>query len=115
MNTEKISHFLDEIGKVHGQDFMVMVLDGAPSHKCKDLVVPENITLVFLPPYSPELNPAELIWNELRRNYFVNKVFDSLNTATLQAENGLNRMSSNKQAVKSLTNWPWINVILNAK
>ena len=114
MNTDNMSRFLDQVGKAHGQDFMVMVLDGASSHKCKDLVVPENITLVFLPPYSPELNPAELIWNELRRNYFVNRVFDSLNAATLQAENGLSRMSYDKKAVKSLTNWPWINAILKA-
>jgi len=114
MNTDNMSRFLDQVGKAHNQDFMVMVLDGASSHKCKDLVVPENITLVFLPPYSPELNPAELIWNELRRNYFANKVFDSLNAATLQAENGLTRMSSDKKMVKSLINWPWINAILKA-
>jgi hypothetical protein len=114
MNTDNMSRFLDQVSKAHGQDFMVMVLDGASSHKCKDLIVPENITLVFLPPYSPELNPSELIWNELRRNYFVNKVFDSLNAAKLQAENGLSRMSSDKKAVKSLTNWPWISDILKA-
>jgi hypothetical protein len=114
MNTDNMSRFLDQVSKAHGQDFMVMVLDGASSHKCKDLIVPENITLVFLPPYSPELNPSELIWNELRRNYFVNKVFDSLNAATLQAENGLSRMSSDKKTMKSLTNWPWISDILKA-
>ncbi len=93
---------------------MVMVLDGAPSHKGKELTVPDNIALVFLPPYSPELNPAEQIWNVLRRDYFANRVFDSLNAATLQAENGLGRMASNKEALKSLTNWPWINAILKA-
>ena len=43
MNTDNMSRFLDQAGKAHGQDFMVMVLDGASSHKCKDLVVPENI------------------------------------------------------------------------
>jgi hypothetical protein len=89
-----------------------MVLDGASSHKCKELNIPENITLVFLPPYSPELNPAELIWSMLRRNYFANRVFDSLNAATFQAENGLNRMSSDKKGLQSLTNWPWIDAIL---
>jgi transposase len=114
MNTANMCRFLDQVGKTHCQEFLVMVLDGASSHKCKDLVVPENITLVFLPPYSPELNPAELIWNELRRNYFVNKVFDSLNAATTQAENGLAHMSSDKKALKSLTNWPWISAILKA-
>ena len=114
MNTDNMSRFLAQVSKAHCQEFMVMVLDGASSHKCKDLVVPENITLVFLPPYSPELNPAELIWNELRRNYFVNKVFDSLNAATLQAENGLARMSFDFKALKILTNWPWISAILKA-
>lgn len=114
MNTENMNRFLDQVGKTYEKDFLVMVLDGASSHKCKDLVIRDNVSLIFLPPYSPELNPAELIWNELRRNYFVNKVFDSLDSATLQAETGLARMSANKQAIKSLTNWPWINVVLNA-
>ena len=112
MNTDNMSLFLNQVSKSHGQDFMVMVLDGASSHKCKELKVPENITLVLLPPYSPELNPAELIWNMLRRNYFANRVFDSLNAATLQAETGLQHMSSDKTGISSLTNWPWINAIL---
>jgi transposase len=112
MNTNNMSLFLDQVSKSHGQDFIVMVLDGASSHKCKDLKVPENITLVFLPPYSPELNPAEQIWNILRRNYFANRVFDSLNAATLQAETGLRNMSCDRNGLRSLTNWPWINAIL---
>lgn len=114
MNTDNMSLFLDQVSTAHGQDFVVMVLDGASSHKCKELKVPDNIALVFLPPYSPELNPAEQIWNRLRRNYFANRVFDSLNAATLQAENGLDCMSSDKKALKSLTNWPWIDAILKA-
>jgi len=112
MNTENMSRFLDQLSETHKQDFMVMVLDGAPSHKCKELKVPENISLVFLPPYSPELNPAEQIWNVLRRDYFANRVFDSLNAATLQAENGLACMASNREALKRLTNWHWISDIL---
>lgn len=91
-----------------------MVLDGAPSHKGKELEVPENIALVFLPSYSPELNPAEQLWNVLRRDYFANKVFDSLNAATRQAEIGLACMSSNSEALKRLTNWQWISAIMNA-
>ena len=113
MNTDNMSLFLHQVSKSHDHNFMVMELDGASSHKCKELNIPENITLVFLPPYSPELNPAELIWNMLRRNYFANRVFDSLNAATFQAEKGLNRMSSDKKALQSLTNWPWIDAILN--
>jgi transposase len=115
MNTENMSRFLKQVSQTHKLDFMVMVLDGAPSHKGKELKVPGNIVLVFLPSYSPELNPAEQIWNVLRRDYFANRVFDSLNAVTLQAEYGLVNMASNRESLKSLTNWPWINAILKAK
>ena len=115
MNTENMSRFLKQVSQAHEQDFMVMVLDGAPSHKGKALEVPENIALVFLPSYSPELNPAEQIWNVLWRHYFANRVFDSLNAATLQAEHGLANMASNRQVLMSLTNWPWISAILKAR
>jgi transposase len=115
MNTENMSRFLKQVSEIHCQDFIVMILDGAPSHRGKELKVPENMALVFLPPYSPELNPTEQIWNVLRRDYFANRVFDSLNAATLQAEHGLANMASNRLALKSLTNWSWVNAILNAK
>ena len=114
MTLEKMSRFLKQVSETHEQDFTVMVLDGAPSHKGKELEVPGNIALVFLPSYSPELNPAEQIWNVLRRDYFANRVFDSLSAATLQAEKGLANMASNREALKSLTNWPWISAILKA-
>ena len=115
MNTENMNRFLKQVSQTHEQDFMVIVLDGASSHKGKELKVPRNTVLVFLPSYSPELNPAEQIWNLLRRDYFANRVFDSLNAATLQAEKGLANMASNRESLKSLANWPWINAILKAK
>ena len=63
MNTENMGLFLKQVSEAHKQDFIIMVLDGAPSHKGKELEVPENIAPVFLPSYSPELNPAEQLWN----------------------------------------------------
>jgi len=50
--------------------------------------------------------------NVLRHDYFVNRVFDSLNAATEQAELGLAEMAANKLAIRQLTNWPWISAIL---
>ena len=114
MNTENMTCFLAQVSAAHQNEFIVMVLDGASSHKSKDLVIPENMSLVLLPPYSPELNPAEQIWNVLRRNYFANRVFDSLDAATAQAEFGLAEMAANKADVQQLANWPWISAILNA-
>jgi hypothetical protein len=93
---------------------MVMVVDGASSHRCKELKIPDNMALLRLPPYSPELNPAEQIWNKLRRDYFANRVFDSLGAATTQAEQGLAEMAVDKPAISQLTNWPWISAIMKA-
>jgi transposase len=62
MNTEQMSAFLSQVSAAHPQDFIVMVLDGARSHKAKELQRPENIRLFGLPPYSPELNPQEHVW-----------------------------------------------------
>jgi transposase len=112
MNIESMSHFLLHVSEAHKDEFIVMVVDGASSHKSKELNIPENVSLIRLPPYSPELNPAEQIWNVLRRNYFANRVFDSLNAATEQAELGLAEMAANKSAIRQLTNWPWISAIL---
>jgi transposase len=61
-----------------------------------------------LPPYSPELNPAELLWDDLREKEFANRVFDSLSAATQQLRRGLRRMQHSPAAIKSLTGWEWI-------
>jgi transposase len=112
MNTDNMSRFLAQASQAHQNEFIVMVLDGASSHKSKEHKIPNNVSLILLPPYSPELNPAEQIWNVLRRDYFANRVFDSLDAATEQAERGLSMMAANKSATRQLTNWPWISAIL---
>lgn len=112
MNTENMSRFLDQVSKAHDKEFIIMVVDGASSHKSKDLKIPKNVSFIRLPPYSPELNPAEQIWNILRRDYFANRVFDDLDAAIKQAELGLTKMALNKSAIRQLTNWTWISAIL---
>jgi transposase len=57
---------------------ILLVLDGAPNHRCGDLAVPDNITLLYLPPYSPELNPKENLWDEIRENIFTNYALKSM-------------------------------------
>ncbi len=55
-----------------------MVVDGASSHVAKALVMPENIRLHRLPAYSPELNPQEHVWDELREKESPNRVFSDM-------------------------------------
>ena len=68
--------FLDEVAKRHCRELIVMFLDKAGLlHTAKALTIPENIRLCYLPPYSPELNPAEHLWDEIRDLSLPNLVF----------------------------------------
>jgi transposase len=113
MNTQHMNKFLAKVRRSHRNKFIAMVVDGASSHRSKDLVIPKNMALIPLPAYSPELNPAERIWNVLRRNYFCNLYFETLEMAMAQAERGLVSLANSRKEMKSLTCWPWINTILN--
>jgi len=108
MNTERMNQFLGQVSRAHSNEFIIMVVDGASSHKGKNLRVPENIRLHRLPGYSPELNPQEHVWDELREKEFPNRVFDSLDGVRAQLASGLPRLAANTQALRSLTAWPWI-------
>lgn len=108
MNTEQMSLFLSQVSVAHPEDFIIMVLDGASSHKAKNLQRPENIRLVALPPYAPELNPQEHVWDELREKEFPNRVFSDLGAVIQQLQSGLPRLSADHEALRSLTAWPWI-------
>lgn len=108
MNTARMGEFLDQVSQAHPAEFLVMVVDGASSHKAKDLVVPENIRLLPLPPYAPELNPQEHVWDEVREKEFPNRVFDRMDMVIGQLEHGLPRLAADHVRLRSLTGWPWI-------
>jgi len=115
MNTINMSAFLARVSAKHRRDFIVMVVDGASSHVCKELVIPKNIRLLRLPPYAPELNPQEHVWDELREKEFPNRVFADLHSVLGQLEAGLPRLASDRKGLRSLTAWPWIvSLTLNA-
>ena len=108
MNTEQMNGFLLQVSESHPKDFIVMVLDGASSHKSKELVVPENIRLLSLPGYSPELNPEEHIWDELREKVFPNMVLDDMDLVVKRLEEGMSGLASDAERIRSITAWPWI-------
>jgi len=85
-----------------------MFLDQAGWHKAKDLNIPQNIRLVPLPAYSPELNPTEHIWDELREKYFHNLTFDCIGAVEDRLEEGLRDLENNKPLVQSTTGFNWI-------
>jgi len=108
VNSRCMQVFLNEVSSRHRKDRIIMILDGAGWHKAGELVVPENIRLVSLPPYAPELNPVEHIWDELREKSFGNLVFDSLDALEDHLEISLREMEADTQRVFSIIAWPWI-------
>lgn len=116
MNTDHMALFLQQVSQAHPDDFILMVVDGASSHKAKDLTVPENIRLLRLPPYSPELNPQEHVWDEVREKAFPNRVMDNMDQVISRLKDGLQRLASDTERTRSLAAWPWIiSLTLTAK
>ena len=110
-----MSIFLAEVARRHRNELILMLLDGAGWHRAKDLVVPDNIRLVPLPPYSPELNPVEHLWDELSEKWFGNCVFDSLNAVEDRLVEALATLANDRQRLISMTAFPWIvNIPTNA-
>jgi transposase len=75
-DTGTMSAFLRMLSKELGPaEHAVLILDGAGWHRSKALVVPDNVTCLLLPPYSPELNPVENLWHYLRSHYLSNRTY----------------------------------------
>ena len=100
--------FLDEIAARYPNENIVMVLDGASWHKSKEIELAENMRTMFLPPYSPELNPQEHVWDELREKFFHNRAFDSLDALETHLEEALRSLESSPQRMRSIAGWDWI-------
>lgn len=108
VNTECMQIFIDEISGRYIGENLIMVLDGASWHKSKRLRLPENIKFLFLPPYSPELNPIEMFWGELKEKFLHNRVFDNIDSLENQLVNGLMYYEANNDITKSVVAWEWI-------
>ena len=77
-NTACMNVFLKELSEQYPEGMIMLCCDGAAWHKSKTLQVPENIVLFHIPPYTPEMNPIEQIWKELRMLGFRNEIFSTL-------------------------------------
>ena len=108
VNATTMSIFLAEVARRHPEELILMVLDGAGWHRANDLVVPNNMRLIPLPPYSPELNPVEHIWDEIREKWFANLVFDSLNAVEDLLVEALASLEKDYQKLQRMVGFQWI-------
>ncbi len=109
LNAQLMQRFLDEFAHTHATQGkrIVLLTDGATAHRAKCLRVPERITLVGLPAYTPELNPTERLWTMVREEV-ANRDFATLNDLEQSVCARCQKISAAPSQVTALTNYHWL-------
>jgi hypothetical protein len=110
VSTGAMDLFLAELSRaVPAGTHAALVLDGAGWHVSDDLTVPANLTLIHPPPYSPELNPVERVWEYLRDRWLSHRVLAGGHEAVVDAACAAwNALLAEPGRLRSLTNFPWL-------
>ena len=98
--------YLRELSKHFLNDFIVLMCDRAGWHGSKTLAIPDNIWIVNIPPYPPEMNPMEHIWRELRTQGFRNEIFQTLEKVDDRLCDTICQLSP--ETIKSICGRDWI-------
>ena len=110
-NTQVMNIFLRTLSKAYRKYRIIRCLDAAGWHTSRTLELPENIRLLLLPPYSPELNPTGHIWDYIREQKgFNNHVFTSMDQLEEQLSKALKQINTEKETIKNMCNFSWLNV-----
>ena len=106
-NTACFQAFLDVLSRKFARQDILLVLDGAPNHRCGDLALPDDVSLLFLPPYSPELNPKENLWDEIRED-LKSYALISIDAVRTKLKHAILYIERNPKLVQSITSFPYI-------
>ena len=110
-NTEWMNECLRGLSEQFPDDYIVLVMDNAVWHKSRSLVIPHNIEFVFIPPYTPEMNPIEQVWAEIRKRGFKNRMFKTLNEVIDQLQEVIRGL--HWSTLKSIVRRKWISAIFD--
>ena len=105
-NTVCMNVFLEHLATSYPEDYIVLVCDGAAWHKSGALQIFPNLELMFIPPYTPEMNPIEQIWRELRARGFHNEVFQTLEKVVDRLCDTICNLTA--ETIRSITCRNWI-------
>jgi hypothetical protein len=106
-----MSLFLSHTAEQFHDEHCVVLMDRAGWHVANDLVVPRSMTLLPLPPYSPECNPVEQIWKYTRTNDLRNQTFENLEDVIDAVSSSLHTLHTNPEIVRSMTAFDWIKTL----
>jgi transposase len=102
-NTDMFQLYLNHFAEQKPDELKIVFLDNGAFHKAKRLIIPTNIILVFIPPYSPELNPAELVWKFLKAR-IINKTCKTLKDLSKEIE-AIVKQKLSAERIMSITNY----------
>jgi transposase len=105
-NTDCMNVFLHELSKAYADDEILLVCDGAMWHRSGSLMIPTNIHIIHIPPYTPEMNPIEQIWKEIRKRRFRNEVFKTLEHVVERLYETIKNLPIS--VIQSITGRQWI-------
>lgn len=97
--------FLDHFSANYSDSFTIMILDNGAFHKAKKLAIPDNIALLFLPSYAPEINPVERLWQDIKEQIAF-PLFEKLSDLRDHVADILRGYSA--QAIASLTAYRYL-------
>ncbi|CEO72465.1 transposase family protein [Streptococcus pneumoniae] len=112
-NTEWMNAFLEELSQAYPYDYFLLVMDNAIWHKSSTLKIPTNIGFAFIPPYTPEMNPIEQVWKEIRKRGFKNKAFQTLEDIMNQLQDVIQGLE--KEVIKSIVNRRWTRMLFESR
>jgi len=101
-----MNEFMQKLCDKYPNDLIILVCDNAGWHKSQYTVIPERLTLLHIPPYTPEMNPIEQLWREIRTSGFYNKYFDTIEKAKTNLRVTINKIPI--ETIKSITQRKWI-------
>ena len=103
INAEIMNIYLQQFSQEIAQDaHAVLIWDQAGFHKSSTLKIPQNITIIPLPPYSPELNPVENLWHYLRSHYWPNRTYVDYDDLRLAAKESWQKAAVDPEIIKSV-------------
>jgi hypothetical protein len=106
--------FLAETMARFPERYCIVFLDGSGAHIAHDLSVPPNMHVELLPPYSPELNPVEPVWDYVREHYFANRVFPTIARVGSHLCEAFRELDAAPHLVGSIAGFDWIKAAVKA-
>lgn len=106
-----MNRFLEELSSsIEPERHVALLVDNAGWHTAKKLAVPSNVTLIALPPYAPELNAMEQVWEWIKNHFLSNQHYPDYEAIVDKACYAWNQLSVNQELIKSIIHRKWISL-----